>query len=299
MSQKPAVSVLTVSYRSADYIQAFLEALYPQLEQVKGELILVDNASDDDTVAVIEAWLEGKQNVQFIPREHNNGFAMGNNQALKHANGEHILLLNPDTEIQAGTLAGLLAELNDPQLGAVAPQLIWPDGRIQFSCRRFPTHWNIMTQILGLAVLFPESRWANSWKMGDFDHTQLRDVDQPAAAALLIRGDLYRELGGLDPEFPMFFNDVDLCRRITDRGFKIRFQPKWQVVHRGGASIRTDRIRMVVSSQMSFFRYFTKTFTRVHHQIPNLFLGLALYVALIPRVFLALFPATRRERTEL
>ena len=299
MPQRPAVSVLTVSYRSADYIQAFLEALQPQLEEVQGELILVDNASDDASVDIIQNWISGRENIHFIAREHNNGFAMGNNQALKMATGEHILLLNPDTEIQAGTLAGLLSELNDPEVGAVGPQLVWPNGRIQASCRRFPTHWNILAQVLGLAALFPESRWANGWKMGDFDHTRSAEVDQPAAAALLVRGDVYHDLKGLDPEFPMFFNDVDLCRRISDRGLKIRFQPDWQVIHHGGASIGTARLRMVVSSQMSFFRYFTKTYTRVHHQIPNLILGLALYLALIPRMFLALFPAVRRERTEL
>jgi hypothetical protein len=86
----------------------------------------------------------------------------------------------------------------------VAPQLRFPNGGIQYSCRRFPTFWNVLTEMTGLSRIFHRIRLLNGWKMGDFDHKMERDVDQPAGAALMVKKDLLEGLGGLDERFPMF-----------------------------------------------------------------------------------------------
>jgi len=296
----PSISVLTVTYNSEDHLPAFLEVLLPELDSCGGELILVDNASTDATRSLIQNGVQHKAFVKIIENRKNLGFAIANNQALAIAEGTDILLLNPDTAVETGAIQGLLESLHESEnRGAVAPQLRFSDGRIQRSCRRFPTHLNILTQMLGLGLLFPRSRWANGWKMGDFDHEQSRDVDQPAAAALLIRGDLYRELEGLNEQFPMFFNDVDLCRRIHQRGYRIRFDARYRVIHAGGGSVRRRPLAMVVSSQLSFFRYFERSYTGLLYQVPNLLLGMLLYLAIIPRILFHFLPRRKGRRDVL
>lgn len=290
MNQAPPLSVLIVTYNSEEHIAACLESLLPQLASLAGEIILVDNASTDSTIEIVEQQFREEIASTLVRNDKNLGFAPANNQALALAKGRDILLLNPDTVIDSGILTGLLDILHqDDSLGAVAPQLCFPDGRVQRSCRRFPSHWNILTQLIGLAALAPGSRILNGWKMGDFSHDEVMLVDQPAAAALLIRGELFRELEGFDSAFRMFFNDVDLCKRVHDAGYSIRFDPSVRVTHIGGGSVKRSPVRMVISSQLSFFRYFEKHYTGLHHQILNLIIGLLLYLALIPRIMITLF----------
>ncbi|MCF7823081.1 MAG: glycosyltransferase family 2 protein [Candidatus Marinimicrobia bacterium] len=281
------LSILIVSYNSVETIKSCIESLVDELILVSGEIIVVDNASIDDTPSLLKALATEHKQVQIQLNHSNRGFAVGNNQALELAKGKHVLILNPDTIIQQGSIKGLLQELeSDERIGLVAPQLQFPDGRIQKSCRRFPTHMDVIYHSLGLSQLFPESKRFNGWKMGDFDHQTKCQVDQPAGAALLINGDILRQLNGFDPNFPMFFNDVDLCKRVKNLGCEIWYLPEFVVVHLGGASVKQAKIKMTVSSHVSFFRYFEKHFTRLHQQPLNFIIGLLLYLSLIPRILM-------------
>ena len=129
-----------------------------------------------------------------------------------------MLFLNPDTILPPNCLTALLPALYaDPGTGVVAPQLRFPpasSGFIQPSCRRFPTYWDLFCAFTGLTMLFPRSRFFNGWKMGDFDHRSPREVDQPQGACLLARPEVATQLGAWDERFPLFFSDVDWCRRV-------------------------------------------------------------------------------------
>ncbi len=281
------LSALLVTYNSSTTIEACLESLLPELDAVNGEAIVVDNHSTDNTPELLEAFASKHSTLQVDLSRVNRGFAIGNNQALQNARGEHILILNPDTILQPGTLKALLEELEkDTQIGIVAPQLQFPDGRLQKTCRRFPSHMDVVYNVFGLSKMFPDSKRFNGWKMGDFDHREPCQVDQPAGAALLVRGDLLRELKGFDPNFPMFFNDVDLCKRIKESGYEIWYRPGIVIQHLGGASVKQVKLKMTLSSHVSFFRYFEKHFTRLHQQPLNFMVGVLLYLSLIPRLFL-------------
>ncbi len=296
-----SLSVIIVTYNSAAEIGGCLQALIPQVTSINGEIIVVDNASTDDSIARVHHAARDFKALTVIKNRRNTGFSRANNQGLAVAEGEHIFLLNPDTEVQVGAVETLLNTLTgDDHWGAVAPQLLWPDGRIQKSCRRFPNHWDVFTHVFALNSLWPKSRLFNGWKMGDFNHTCTAEVEQPAAAALLLRGSLFRELKGFDDQFPLFFNDVDLCRRIWMAGYKILFNPAARVVHYGGASVLSNRISTIVSSHVSFFRYLEKYYDRLHHQIFNLLAGLVLYLGIIPRLIwhgLGLALRFRRKNT--
>jgi GT2 family glycosyltransferase len=281
------VSILIVTYNSADTLRECLESIIPELKTTSGEIIVVDNHSSDDTVDILKTLQAAHSELKIELNRVNRGFAVGNNQALEQALGRQILILNPDTILKPGVIGGLLKELEkSDKIGLVAPQLQFPDGRIQKTCRRFPKHLDVIYGLTGLAHLFPQSRVLNGWKMGDFDHQSPRQVDQPAGAALMVRGDLLRDLAGFDPNFPMFFNDVDLCKRIKQAGYEIWYLPQYRIIHLGGVSVKQVKLKMTVSSHVSFFRYFEKHFTHLHQQPMNFLIGMLLYLSLIPRLLI-------------
>ena len=146
-------------------------------------------------------------------------------------------------------------------MGIVAPQFLNADGSIQPSCRRFPRHRDIVFHALGLNYLFPYSKLYNYWKMGDFDHQSQRFVDQPQGAFLLTHRRAFEDVGLLDENFPMFFSDVDWCRRFINKGWKITFTPEVKIIHHKGSSVynNRNRISLIWSSHISFYLYFQIT----------------------------------------
>lgn len=294
------LSILIVTYNSSSTIGACMDSVLQELNELNAEVIVVDNNSSDATVSLLDEFSSENAKLRIKTNRTNRGFAVGNNQALEMARGQHILILNPDTILQRGVLNDLLIELErDVNIGAVAPQLQFPDGRIQRTCRRFPRHRDVIYNVFGLANLFPGSRQFNGWKMGDFDHKTRHEVDQPAGAALLVRGDLLRSLNGLDENFPMFFNDVDLCKRIKNAGFTIWYLPEYAIQHLGGVSVKQVKMKMTISSHVSFFRYFEKHFTLMYQQPMNFIVGILLYLSLIPRLaVLLLFKGQRSTSRE-
>jgi len=295
MTTPRQLSVLIVTYNSATTIRECIQSIFSTGGELDLEVIVVDNHSQDETVEILHEAAHTYPDLVLKLNRSNRGYAVGNNQALEMSHGRHVLILNPDTVVLEGVLQGLLIELEKhSEIGVVAPQLQFPDGRLQKTCRRFPTHKDVIYNVFGLASLYPASARFNGWKMGDFDHRSRKEVEQPAGAALLVRGDLLRTLNGFDENFPMFFNDVDLCKRIKDHGFSIWYIPELVMHHLGGVSVKQARLKMTLSSHVSFFRYFEKHFTRMHQQPLNFVVGILLYLSLIPRLLVFLLFKDRR-----
>jgi hypothetical protein len=252
-----------------------------------------DNASRDETAGIIKE--KKTKNLNFIQNTVNVGFTKAVNQGIKIVGGEYIFILNPDTQLTEGSVERLMKTISsDNTIGLVAPQLRFPGGSIQYSCRRFPTFWNVLTQMTGLSRIFHRSKLFNGWKMGDFDHKMERDVDQPAGAALLVKKDLLDELGGLDEHFPMFFSDVDLCKRIKAIGKRIVFCPDAVITHRGGSTTLGRRPGLIASSHLSLIRYFLKHHRGIMDVIPNLLITLFLLIG-IPFRIIGNFIFPRRQ----
>ena len=265
----------------------------------KFQVVVVDNASRDETAGII---IEKKiKNLNFIQNTVNVGFTKAVNQGVKIAGGEYIFILNPDTQLTEESVERLMKKISsDNTIGLVAPQLRFPNGGVQYSCRRFPTFWNILTEMTRLSRVFHRSRFLNSWKMGDFDHALERDVDQPAGAALMVKKDLLNGLGGLDERFPMFFSDVDLCKRIKDIGNRIVFYPDAVITHRGGSTVMGRRLRLIVSSHLSLIRYFLKHYRGVMDVIPNFLITFLLLIGIPFRIIGDLiFPRRQMKRQTL
>ncbi len=292
-----SVSIIIVSYNSEKEIIDCINSLLPQLNDIDGEILVIDNDSIDNTISLIKE-IENKS-ITIIQNSENLGYTIANNQGIKEAKGEYLLLLNPDTIVPNGVINNLLNEIkNNDAIGAIAPQLRFPDGRIQKSCRRFPRRRDILYESIGLSKLFKNSKEFNYWKMGDFDHKITCLVDQPAGAALLIPKKIIEEIGLLDEKFPMFFSDVDLCKRIWNAGYNVQYNTNSFITHEGGASVYRKRIKMILSSHLSFWKYFNKHNTKIFEYVLNVLVGIFLLTLIPLRIlFNLLFPnLIKRER---
>ena len=131
------------------------------------QVIVIDNASEDKTVEIVNQ--KKNENTVFFQNENNEGFTKAVNQGVENASGEYIFILNPDTQVTEESVLRLIKKLSsDNLIGLVAPQLRFPSGGIQYSCRRFPTFWNVITEMTGLSRVFSQSNLFNGWKMRDF-----------------------------------------------------------------------------------------------------------------------------------
>jgi len=271
------LSVVIVTYNNIGTIRDCLTSLAAALRGLSYEIHLIDNASRDGTARWLASTREpGLPAFQFTANESNLGFTAAVNFGLRKCRGERILLLNPDVILEDDTLVRLNACLDGgDDIGAAAPQLRYPDGRVQSSCRRFPRKTHLALDLL---------RRASRWHMSDFDHTESRDVDQPQGAFLLVRGRVLRRIGLLDPGFPMFFSDVDWCRRIGAAGWRIRFCVHARARHLKGASVYPCRDRMIVSSHRSFVRYFSKYDRNAADRLGTALFHFVLLAATVPRI---------------
>ena len=250
------LSVVIVTWNSQSHITSCLKSLQEQGGGPSTEIIVVDNASEDQTRRII---LRDFPEVNLIGNEVNLGFTRACNRGLDECSGEYILLLNPDTELKSGSVEEMIGYMEKhDRTGVLGPQLLFPDGRVQPSCRQFPTYLLMLWEFTGLRSLLPRSRRFGAWRMGYFDHLQIRSVDQPMGACLLIRKSVLDEVGWLDERFEMFFSDVDICRRTKDIGRENIYFPPAQVVHYAGSSVRRARSRMLSTSHRDCLQYFRK-----------------------------------------
>ena len=250
------LSIVIISWNTRDLLAACLTSLRTYPPDGDHELVVVDNASRDDSTAMVR---RDFPHVHLLENPTNVGFAAANNQALALCRGRYVLLLNSDVRIPPGGLRYLVDWMaRHPRAGAVAPRLVYPDGRPQRSCRGFPDPDAVISEMLRLSRLFPRSRRFGKYRMTWCEHDDARAVDQPMASAFLIRAEALRQVGLFDEQFPMYFNDVDLCRRLWDAGWEIWFTPAVSVAHHHGASTRLARRSMIAESGRSCLAYYRK-----------------------------------------
>lgn len=224
------------------------------------EILVLDNASRDGSEQMVQAEFP---EVCLIASERNIGYAAGNNLLLQRSEGEYLLLLNPDTEATAGALDTALQFMQaHPEAAALGAKLVHPDGRVQASVRSFPEPAAVMWEYLGLARLFPRSHRFGAYRMTWFYYDQIAEVDQPMGTFLMLSRRALQQVGLMDEQFPIFFNEVDWCYRAKQRGWKIYFHPEVVVVHHGGASTRQVRPQMTWESHRSLQKFYQKHYQK-------------------------------------
>jgi GT2 family glycosyltransferase len=227
-----AVAAVIVTYNSAEVILSCLDALAGMAPEAAATV--VDNASSDETLELARQCPQ----VRIIANQENRGFAGACNQGIRNSEADTILLLNPDVRLKTSIVA--LTEACR-QHGLAAGQLVGIDGRAQagFTIRRFPTPGSLIFELLGLNRLWPGNSVNRRYRYMDRDPNQAGPVEQPAGALLMIRRDVWEDLGGLDEDFhPVWFEDVDFCRRAADAGYRIEYVPQVRAEHSGGHAVQ-------------------------------------------------------------
>ncbi len=280
------ISIVIVTFNNQSHIKQTLKSLADALDGYSSQLVLIDNKSQDDTVTEIHQILDTLSftSLNFIPNQQNTGFTRGVNQGVKLCSGEYVLILNPDIVCRKDTFEILFEQMKKQKAGVIAPQLRYPWGEIQPSCRRFPRKMDVVSELLGLARIFPGSPQFNRWRMPDFDHNHSEFVEQPQGAFLLMNRDVLLKTSLLDERFPMFFSDVDWCRRVYENGERIYFSSDTFVYHLKGASIYQVRDAMIVSSHRSFAAYFRKYDKTFYNRMATCIIKFLLLIILIPRI---------------
>jgi GT2 family glycosyltransferase len=234
------ISIVLVTYNSARVLGQCLRSLAGSGAQgAVGEIVVVDNASSDDSVDIAR---DCGAHVSANPV--NRGFAAAANQGVALTSGGYVLLLNPDTVLVEGsssleTLADTLA--GDARAGAAAGILVdSATGQPQqgFSVRRLPNFATLGCEVLGLNRIWPGNPVNRKYRCLDLDLSQRQQIAQPAGACLMIKREVWNQLGGFDERFhPLWFEDVDFCLRLAQAGFRIWLEPRCRLLHSGGHSL--------------------------------------------------------------
>jgi len=219
----PTISAILLFHneRSGREAAACADALREQTIADQIEVIAVCNTTDE---APLSFFGRNRSDVTIVRAHGNLGYGRGNNLGVRVATGEYILIINPDNRLEKDALETMVSHLrSNPDIGIIGPQLKFPDGTIRDSYRTFPDIPDIIIKRTPLKYIFRKRM--QSYLQWDKNPDEVRDVDWLCGACLLMKRSLYKELGGFDERFFLFFEDCDLCRRVWEKGLRVVYFP--------------------------------------------------------------------------
>jgi hypothetical protein len=250
------LSVIILNWNTRGDLQRCLDSIgeHPPTHSV--EIIVADNASEDDSVAMVQ---QRYPDVRIVANERNLGFGAGNNRAIPHTRGRYVLFLNSDTIVTEGAFDKLIDYADSrPEAAIFGPKLLNRDGSLQYSCRSFPNLGTGFFRNTPLGRLFPRNRFSSDYLLSNWDHDSPRDVDWVSGSALMIRRTVLVELGGFDEGFFMYCEDVDLCYRTHELGYRVAYCPHAVIYHIIGRSSDLVPTRMTYEFHRSMYRFYCK-----------------------------------------
>lgn len=237
------LSIIFVNWNGGRLLAQAVESIVVCPPSVEYEVVVVDNASTDDSTSLLRSSeavkpLIDREGLRIIKNKENRGFGCANNQGFAATSAPLVLLLNPDAEITAGSIDRLIQTVrSDSRVGAAGPRILNPDGSLQISVwRNPPAAWDIVLGSLKLYLLLPRKFRGELLLGGHWDHNRQRTVPMLGGAAILVRREVINTVGGFDERYHMYGEDHDWCLRITRAGWLLMFQPEATVVHHGGWS---------------------------------------------------------------
>src|SRR3989338_7030782 len=273
--REPDLSIIIVNYNTKGLLADCLASVFAAAAAKNGlEVIVVDNASSDGSQAMVAS--QFKQ-VKLVRNKANLGFARANNEGYKVARGKYLLFLNSDTVVKRYSLAKPLKFLkNHPKVGAVTIKLILGDGTLDIDNHRgLPTPWASFCHFFGLSSLFPHSTIFNSYHLGQKKLNRIHSIPVAAGSFLMLSAKLFDQIGRWDEAYYFYGEDIDLCYRIGQAGYKIIYYPKVSTLHLKGASSglrketaslaktsRETRIRVARASIEAMKIFYSKFYAR-------------------------------------
>ncbi len=277
------LSVIIVNYNVKYFLEQCLKSVFISGKDLKMEVFVVDNNSVDGSVEMVR---EKFPQVKLINNKENTGFSHANNQAIKKAAGEYVLLLNPDTVVEDNTFPRVVEFMDKtPDAGGLGVKMI--DGQGVFlpeSKRGLPTPSVAFYKIFGLSALFPKSRIFGKYHLGYLDNDKIHSVDVLSGAFMLMRKSVLEKTGYLDETFFMYGEDIDLSWRIIKAGYKNYYFPQTRIIHYKGESTKKSSINYVFVFYNAMIIFAKKHFSKQNARIFSFLIHLAIYF----RAFLAI-----------
>lgn len=250
----PELSIVIVSYNTREMTLACLASVYGQT-RTPFEVIVVDNASTDGSAEAVAAMFP---QAHLVAETRNLGFAPAHDIAVPMCQAPWLLLLNPDTVVLDRALDKLLDFARQtPEAGIWGGRTVYADGRLNpYSCWGRMTLWSTLCRTTGLSGLFPRSSLFNSEVIGGWQRDNVREVDIVTGCLFLIRRETWDKLGGFDPAFTMYGEEVDLCLRAKAIGLRPHITPEATIIHYGAASdtIRADKMVRLMRAKIELIK---------------------------------------------
>lgn len=278
------LSICIVNYQARDYLRNCLHSIIANPPQDEYEVIVVDNGSTDGTAEML-----GREfpRVSLIQNNTNLGFTAPMNQALRRAQGQFLLLLNPDTLIHPHAFDRMIAfMLEHPQVGICGPKVLNTDGSLQAPCRRGESRpWAVISYFLRLNRIFPHSKLFGGYLMNYMDEDVTHEVAGVAGSCMLIRRQVIDQVGYLDERFFAYQEDADYCFQARRAGWQVFYVPEAQVTHFGGeGGSRVQPYRSIYAWHQSYFLYYRKNLASDYFFLFNW----AFYLMMLAKFLLAL-----------
>jgi len=278
------LSVIIVNYNVKHFLEQCLHSVYKAAKGLETEIFVVDNNSVDGSAQLIR---EKFPELHFIENKENVGFSRANNQAIKIANGEYILLLNPDTVVEEDTFSKVTGFMDKhPEAGGLGVKMI--DGKGTFlpeSKRGLPTPWVAFYKMFGLSKLFPNSRKFGKYHLSYFSENEIHDIEILAGAFMLLRKKALDKVGLLDEAFFMYGEDIDLSYRIILGGYKNYYFPETTIIHYKGESTKKGSLNYVKVFYNAMIIFARKHFSGGKAGVFSLIIHLAIWF----RAFISIF----------
>jgi hypothetical protein len=224
------LSIVTISMNHGHYLRGLYESLCRERKDIGFEMILIDNCSSDDTQQIIRSEFPW---VQLIINKDVRSFSYNNNKGFYFSKGRYLLALNPDIEIFQGALKALSSFMEEhPDVGVCGPKLLNPDLSIQSSCRKYSTPLILLLRGLKLDKLLPSRNGVIAdYMMNSMDRKTPQDVNWLTGSAMMIRREAFNDIKGFDENYPLYFEDQDLCRRMWKKGWRVCYVPSATMIH--------------------------------------------------------------------
>ncbi|SMO83109.1 glycosyltransferase [Gracilimonas mengyeensis] len=274
---KPHISVVIVNYKVKEYIANLLNSLDKARHQLELEIFVVDNASGDDSIPYLK---KRYPDVNYIANQENVGFAKANNQAIRQAQGEYTLIINPDTLVSEDTLEVLIEHMQqNPDCGAAGCKILNPDGTFAPESRRsVPNIWTACTKVFGLNALFPKSKLFGRYYLSWLHEDEASEVPVLSGSFMFWRTELLQKLDGFDERFFMYGEDIDLCYRVQETDYHIDYVPDTSIIHYKGESTKKGDLRYIRIFNKALYQFFDKHFSSRYSTFFRVLIYLAIWL---------------------
>ena len=271
------ISIVIVNYNVAKYLEQCLKSVVKAIDGIESEIFVVDNNSVDGSCQMLQNLFP---NINLIENVTNVGFAKANNQAIKQAGGEYILLLNPDTVVEKESFKRTINYMDsNPETGGLGVKMIDGNGNyLPESKRGFPYPIVAFYKLSGLSRLFPKSKYINKYHLGYLDNDSIHEVDVLSGAFMLIRKSVLDKIGLLDETYFMYGEDIDLSYRIINAGYKNIYFPKTTIIHYKGQSTQKGSLNYVILFYKAMKIFAKKNFSKSHARSFLFFINIAIYL---------------------